>query len=120
MGLDIYFQHRTTKDIGHFRKVNFLVKYFTDLGFDVENQTPFEINRDMVINLIDRCRLVLGDHSLAKKLLPTMNGFFFGSTNYDDHYFANVEAVKEYCEKDLLPQFGELGEDESIIFSTWY
>lgn len=120
MGLDINFIHRTEKNIGYFRKVNFLVKYFSDLGFDVENQVPFEIERDMIIALIDRCKQVLNNHTLADKLLPTMSGFFFGSTDYNEHYYEDVKAVKEYCEKTLLPYFDELGDDEGIFFSTWY
>ena len=35
----------------YFRKVNFLVRYFADLGFDVENQVPFRITKDDVLEL---------------------------------------------------------------------
>lgn len=118
MGLDIFFE--THKTIGYFRKVNFLVRYFADLGFDVENQTPFYITKDQVVELRNRCRMVLEDHDQANDLLPTMSGFFFGSTNYDEYYFEDVEQVLEYCEETLLPMFDELDDRESIYFSTWY
>lgn len=118
MGLDIFFEKH--KIVGYFRKVNFLVKYFSDLGFDVENQTPFYINKDQVTELRDRCQRVLDDHSLAEDLLPTMGGFFFGSTDYDEYYFEDVEEVLKYCEESLLPMFDELDDRESIYFSTWY
>lgn len=118
MGLDIYFEKH--KIVGYFRKVNFLVKYFSDLGFDVENQTPFYITKEQVLELRDRCQLVLEDHSLAEKLLPTMSGFFFGGTDYDEYYFEDVRQVLHYCESTLLPMFDELDDRESIYFSTWY
>ena len=38
MGLDIFFTRKTSEEVGYFRKVNFLVSYFEQLGFDVENQ----------------------------------------------------------------------------------
>lgn len=118
LGLDIFFERHKT--IGHFRKVNFLVRYFADLGFDVENQTPFYITKEQVIELRNRCQTVLDDHSQAEDLLPTMSGFFFGSTDYNEYYFEDVEQVLKYCEETLLPMFDKLDDRESIYFSTWY
>lgn len=118
MGLDIFFEKH--KVVGYFRKVNFLVKYFSDLGFDVDNQTPFYITKDQVVELRNRCQRVLEDHSQAEDLLPTMDGFFFGSIDYDESYFGDVEQVLKYCEETLLPMFDKLDDRESIYFSTWY
>lgn len=120
MGLDIFFTKRKDTNVGYFRKVNFLVSYFTDLGFDVENQTPFEVNKEDVEILLSRCEQVLENHDLAGELLPTMEGFFFGSVDYDDAYFGDVENVKTYIEDKLLPQFDDLQDDEKIYFETWY
>lgn len=80
MGLDIYFTKRTDEGIGYFRKVNFLVRFFEDKGFDVMYQTPLKITREHAEELLSRCNQILEDHSLAEILLPTMPGFFFGST----------------------------------------
>lgn len=118
MGLDIFFEKH--KVVGYFRKVNFLVKYFESLGFDVEHQTPLYITKEQAIELRNRCQMVLDDHSQAEELLPTMDGFFFGSTDYDEYYFEDVEQVLKYCEETLLPMFDELDDRESIYFSTWY
>lgn len=120
MGLDIYFTKMKTSNVGYFRKVNFLVRYFADLGFDVENQVPFRITKDDVLELLDRCNRVLENHELAEELLPTVAGFFFGSTDYDEWYFEDVEAVKYYIEGELIPEMEELEPDEEIYFETWY
>lgn len=118
MGLDVFFEKH--KIVGYFRKVNFLVKYFEDLGFDVENQTPLYITKEQAVELRNRCQTVLANHDKSEELLPTMSGFFFGSTEYDEYYFDDVEQVLKYCEETLLPMFDNLGERESIYFSTWY
>ena len=118
MGLDVFFEKH--KVVGYFRKVNFLVQYFGDLGFDVEHQTPFYITKEQVTELRNRCQEVLRDHSKAEELLPTMSGFFFGSTDYDEYYFDDVEQVLKYCEETLLPMFDGLDDREGIYFSTWY
>ena len=120
MGLDIWFMKKTSKEVGYFRKVNFLVKYFEELGFDVENQIPFQISKGDVIDLLNRCNDVLNDNSKAEELLPTMSGFFFGDTVYDEYYFDDVKDVKNFIEETLLPEFDSLNGEESIYFETWY
>lgn len=97
MGLDLYFHRAKTKEIGYFRKVNFLIPFFeSQLGCDKEDAEE----------LLRRCSAVLDDHSRAKELLPTQEGFFFGNTDY----------VKD----TLLPEFDKLDSDESIQFEIWY
>ena len=51
MGLDIYFHKTQTIKTGYFRKVNFLVKYFSD-KYDLENCRPVEITVDDIKELI--------------------------------------------------------------------
>ena len=97
-----------------------LLTYFADLGFDVENQVPFGITKDDVLELLDRCDRVLENHELAEELLPTVSGFFFGSTDYDEWYFEDVEAVKHYIEGELITEMEELEPNEEIYFETWY
>ena len=46
MGLDIYLIKNKRSEIGYFRKVNFLVKFFEKKGFDVSNQTPLVIKKE--------------------------------------------------------------------------
>lgn len=120
MGLDIYFSKRKAKEIGYFRKVNFLVKYFKNLGFDVEHQIPLRIYKENIEDLLTRCDQVLKDNSKASNLLPTMSGFFFGNTEYNEDYFNDVKEVRNYIKDILLPEFDNLGNEEEIYFETWY
>ena len=120
MGLDIFLTKKKRTNIGYFRKVNFLVKFFEDKGFDVPNQTPLAITREDAEELLSKCEEVLKDHSKGLELLPTMSGFFFGNTDYNDYYYDSVEAVRDYVKDKLLPEFDALEEGEDIYFETWY
>lgn len=80
-----------------FRKVNFIYAYFAEKLID---EIAF-VTREDLEDIINRCDMVLKDHSLAEKLLPTRNGFFFGSTEYNDWYFYDVRDCKKQLTKIL-------------------
>lgn len=100
------------KEIAYFRKINFLMEFFNYEGNCEYKEIPLECFDD----LKDRCEQVLADHSLADELLPTQSGFFFGSTDYDDWYFKDVQEVKDFCEKVLA----ETQPDEIIEMYCWW
>jgi hypothetical protein len=129
MGLDIYFHKVKTTEIGYFRKVNFLVNFFESKGFKRENLVPFRVKKMYIVELIDKCQQILKANELlseketkelAKESLPTTDGFFFGSTDYDEYYLEDVKSVLDYCQNELLPMFDELDDDENIEFLIWY
>lgn len=98
----------------YYRKVNLLYAFFND-KIDEDTQRCVITKQDVEI-LISNCQKVLADHSLAESLLPTRVGFFFGSTEYDDWYFQNVEAVLEDFTKYL-----EGWDDDTIgwVYFSW-
>lgn len=115
MNLDIFFTRKKSNGIGYFKKINFLIKYFEDLGFDVENQIPFRVNKEDIEVLLSRCKQVLKNHDLAEELLPIMEGFG-GASDYDESYFDDVKVIRNYLRNNLLPEFDKLQDDESIYF----
>ena len=119
MGLDLNFYKEKKQEIGYFRKVNFLVRFFEEKGMDVDNQHPYRINKEDLEDLLDRTNKVLENNDLAEKLLPTMGGFFFGSTDYDEYYFQDVKNVNNSV-KRLLEEYNNLNDDEYITFDIWY
>lgn len=120
MGLDIFITRKKRSQIGYFRKVNFLVRFFEKRGFDVEHQTPLAIKKEDVEELLSKCEEVLKDPPRGSELLPTMSGFFFGSTKYDEYYYEDVKSVRDYIKNKLLPEFDTLESDENIYFETCY
>jgi hypothetical protein len=91
--------HASTEDM-YYRKVNFLYAFFAD---KLDNEECLVTRHDCEL-IIKYGEVILEnkDVDLAKKLLPTQSGFFFGSTDYNDYYFMDVKDVveqfKEYLE----------------------
>ena len=100
-------------EVAYFRKVNFLIPFF---GYE-ENCSNIEIDKYQVEDLIEACKEVLANHDKASFLLPTQEGFFFGSTDYDDWYFDDVQNVKEKFE-EVLADF-DMDEDILIMHCWW-
>ena len=107
----------------YFRKVNFIYHYFQER---LENECCFVQKSDLE-EIIGRCdeilkgldfKKVCDDEipyekiALAQELLPTQSGFFFGSTDYDKWYFADVKDVRSQFKK-LLRGFNE---DTDVIY----
>ena len=81
-----------TIEAGYWRKANHIHKWFVDnvqAGEDDCNASP--VSRESLTALREICQQVLNEHDLAPILLPTMSGFFFGSTEYGIDYFDDVE-----------------------------
>lgn len=88
--------------ICYFRKVNFIFAYFENEGMMVDEYFAF-MDKNTCLDLIEKCKLVLEDHSRAEELLPTQGGFFFGSTDYDEYYFDDVKDVLNELTEKALP-----------------
>ena len=120
MGLDIYFYKRDKDnykhltELGYFRKVNFLVNYF-----NLENCVDHICTRDEMETLLSKCNSVLEKktESISDKTLPTTSGFFFGSTDYDDWYYKDIQSVKDTITK-ALNDWDEYKEE--LIFHAWW
>ena len=124
MGLDIYIyiekKTRDSKKLAYFRKINFLIPFIEDYyNINLENCKDVEIDKECIEELLIRCKQVLEDSSKAEELLPVKGGFFFGSTEYDQNYFKDVQLVKDTC-IDLLEEFSSLEDGKYITFSIWY
>ena len=100
-------------EVAYFRKVNFLIPFF---GYE-ENCSNIEIDKYQVEDLIEACKEVLANHDKASFLLPTQAGFFFGSTEYDDWYFGDVESVKTTFES-ILEDFDP--EEDILTMHCWW
>ena len=100
-------------EVAYFGKVNFLIPFF---GYE-ENCSNIEIDKYQVEDLIEACKEVLANHDKASFLLPTQAGFFFGSTDYDDWYFDDVESVKTTFES-ILEDFDQ--EEDILTMHCWW
>ena len=80
MGLDITI--KTSKSEKYFRKVNFLIPFVQSKnGGKLEDCEIVKLTKADLVELVERCKDVLADHTKAEALLPTRAGFFFGGTD---------------------------------------
>ena len=115
MGLDIKISHGNNSY--YFRKYNWLygwVRRKLKLH-ELENCEHYKLTRSMINDLIDDITKVLSDNSLAEKVLPTEDGFFFGSTEYDDWYFDALHSTKTQLSELLTKMI-----DGDADFWSWY
>jgi hypothetical protein len=90
--------------IGYWRKVNAIHKYFVDnCAGGVDNCEEMVVERKILEKLRDICEeLSLSkDVERAVELLPPTGGFFFGSTETDEWYFNGVEYTYNLLKKIL-------------------
>lgn len=115
MGLDISI---TVKGNTHdFRKRNWLMPFIENsICSEVENCETYKLSKETMMDLLERIDDVLADHNLAEELLPTQGGCFFGSTEYDDHYFMQLQDAKEQLEEDVK----SMDDDDSATFWSWW
>lgn len=107
------------EDVGYFRKVNFLHLWVEEnLNNGESTNCEFiEIPEDKLDELIDSLREVRNDNSLAAELLPYCSRFFFGSTSYDEWYFADIdEALETFTKIKNTTDFNT----QKILYYSWW
>ena len=88
--------------VGYWRKVNAIHNWFVDnCGGGVDDCQPITVRQDQLIGLRALVSEVLENHDKAQDLLPTSEGFFFGTYEYDEWYFEGLEQTKLILDKAL-------------------
>lgn len=82
-----------------------------------DNCTDYIVRKEQLEKLKADCVAVLADHSLAPTLLPTSDGFFFGSTEYNEFYFEDLEETIKIIDKALAETDFD---KEEVFYYAWY
>ena len=108
------FRNHEEDGVAYFRKVNFLYSYFKD-----KYEETALADRPSIKALINTCKDVLEhrDEEYSREHLPTCDGFFFGSTEYDECYYEDV--------KDCIEQMSAILKDfnnnkDVILVDFWW
>ena len=74
------------------RKANAIHNWFVqNVQKGVDDCGDYEVSEEELRNLLKDVEAVLKDKSKAPEILPTTEGFFFGSTDYDEDYFDDLK-----------------------------
>ena len=87
------------EEVGYWRKQNQIHQWFVEnVQNGVDNCGEYCVSKGQLEDLLEICKKILNDNSLAEELLPTASGFFFGGTEYDEWYFDGIQNTIEILE----------------------
>lgn len=104
--------------LAYWRKANHIRGWFernTYTGF-INNCEYHPISRDDLACLRKDCLLVKSDPEQAPEVLSTQEGFFFGSTDYDDEYFESTDRTIEMITEVL----NTISNDDELFYHAWW
>lgn len=88
--------------VGKWRKANHVHKFFVDnVQRGEDNCGTYDVSRGDLEQLLKLCEQVLKDPTKADELLPRSEGCFFGSEEYDEWYFADIDYTVDVIKRVL-------------------
>ena len=100
----------------YWRKANAIHKWFVDnVQKGKDDCGSYDVDTDNLEDLLMTIDVCLDSKDECHKLLPTQNGFFFGSEEYDEYYFENLERTRD--EINIL--LSNYPDDEYVYKSSW-
>lgn len=89
-------------ELGYWRKANAIHQWFVDnIQGGVDNCAIYPVSKEQLEELKSLCEEVINKPEIADEKLPTQSGFFFGSTEYDEFYFNDLQDTIEIIDKCL-------------------
>lgn len=110
------------EEVGYWRKANHIHRWFVEnVQKGKDDCGEYYVKEDQLANLLEACKEVLKDKDKANKLLPTTSGFFFGTTDYDPHYFNDIENTISIIESLFEPDLdgGSYLKGDIYYSSSW-
>ena len=90
------------EEVAYWRKANHIHKWLVDnVQGGEDNCNQYYVENGDLVNLLEVCKKVKEDPSKAEELLPTTEGFFFGSTDYNEYYMKDIDYTIEILEEAI-------------------
>lgn len=87
--------------VAYWRKANMIHAWMLKKARVEDECQRIYVPREWLLELWNTCIKVLENRSRAKYLLPTLDGFFFGNTQYGNDYFEDVKWTRDQLGKIL-------------------
>lgn len=125
MGLDMWLYEKeqdqiTATEIGYWRKANQIRAFFASYSPELvdENIEMLLVTEEMLLELKENilCCLAEKNEEVSEKLLPTQSGFFFGSTEYDEWYYQNLQLSLPIIDRALFA----LKNNKIVFYNEWW
>lgn len=100
------------EEVGYWRKANQIHKWFVEHVQDGNDDCgEYYVSIENLQKLLEDCKAVKAQITNAPELLPTTSGFFFGSTDYDEYYWQDIDdtiaIVEGIIEEESQGQRGD-------------
>ena len=123
MGLDMYLYKLEKKEIGYLRKAN-MIHYWIEKRILTNNPEikeicslgHYQLNYNDLKELYQDINFVLKNPQMAKEVLPTRPGFFFGNLHYNETYYKTLQEAKTQLKKILKENTTE----DRFIYTPWW
>lgn len=103
-----------TTEFGYWRKANAIHGWFVENVQNGEDDCrTYDVSIEQLVQLRELCKEVIAHPEKAQWLLPTVEGSFFGSQEYDQYYFEKLQYTV-----DLLKDI-EKSTDDFCYWSSW-
>lgn len=107
------------EDWGDWRKANAIHQLFVEnVQEGKDDCREYYVSEDKLKELLDICNQIKANPTLAPELLPTQGGFFFGSTDYDEYYWDDIDLTISIIENAI--QDREVVNDKEYIRGDIY
>lgn len=128
MGLDMFLFKRSGadqkfKEVAYWRKANQVHNWFvTNCQNGIDECQETRVTKENLIDLKETCQAVLSTPEsdrveTAKRILPTVGGFFFGGTEYNQYYFGDLEDTVKMLDKVIDET--DFEKEEIYYTSSW-
>ena len=88
------------EEVMYWRKANAIHQWFVENCQDgIDECQESSVSLDDLKNLARLCEKVVKEKT--PELLPASSGFFFGSTNHDEYYYADIEETARVIREEL-------------------
>ena len=94
-----------SEEVGYWRKANAIHRWFVEnVQNGVDDCGRYNVSKEQLEELLENCKEVIKNHLNEEddySILPTEDGFFFGSTEYDEWYYEDISSTIKILEKVL-------------------
>lgn len=90
------------EQVAYWRKFNALHGWFVnECGGGIDECQDINVDEDKLVELLETLKKVSDNFTLAKELLPPVQGFFFGGDEIDEYYKEDVNSTIKIIEELL-------------------
>lgn len=108
------------EQIGYWRKSNHIHNWFVqNIQKDVDDCREYNISSKQLEELLILCKSVIKTPDKGSEVLPTLDGFFFGSIGYDNQYINDLKDTVKMIERILADEKKYGFKGDYYYHSSW-